>query len=177
MNKDCPLLVSHLSGSLFASNFNVIGENSELKRSVSTGAQLTPRLPSCTLIPVVRAVDNDPQLHPSLENCPWPMGAPLPGEAWQVSSPTLKWPMTSQRSQKLGPFAPRANNSVVQFMLPSLTNEIQALGLETTSLFGALPFSSLLLVLLQVSSESTPWITYVQPGSGSASKETKRMFS
>lgn len=136
-----------------------------------------PVLPSCTLIPVVRAADNDPQLHPSLENCPWPMGAPLPGEAWQVSSPTLKWPMTSQRSQKLGPFAPRANNSVVQFMLLSLTHEIQAMGLETTSLFCALPFSSLLLVLLQVSSESTPWITYVQPGSGSASKETKRMLS
>ena len=45
MNKDsgCPLLVSHLSGSLVASNFNVVGENSELKLSVSSGAQLRPR--------------------------------------------------------------------------------------------------------------------------------------
>ena len=101
----------------------------------------------------------------------------MPGEAWQVNSPTHKWPMTIQRAQKLSPFAPRANNSAVQFMLQSLTNEIQAMRLETTSLFSALPFSSLLLVLLQVSSENTPWITYVQPGSGSASKETKRMLS
>lgn len=56
---------------------------------------LTSLLPSCTLVPAVRAAANGPQLHLSLENCLLLMGITLPGDAWQVNSPTLKWPTTN----------------------------------------------------------------------------------